>query len=304
MNSLSESVFARMDALQASLASSVPPASSRPLHRPDASSPQPGVTAGESRKFQALGESCRRSGANDSLGQGSRTPRPEYAGPFAASQPQAAPSSARSASFVPPPPPRSEVTPQPSTSRWFPSGPPLPHTHGSRSSSESEASDAESDSSTQDSAFVCLADLIYDACPNSRPLLDDSRPPRCEFEGWFGQPESSAARLLFRVYPCVAEVESEVKAKAASLARRSKPLSSILTSRYGRHAVADMPLYVLPCSEPFFFAVGRFQGRRVEALGFCLLCGDGKARAIVPTTAAVDLQVSLAVVRNLGIVEA
>ena len=34
-----------------------------------------------------------------------------------------------------------------------------------------------------------------------------------------------------------------MKAKAASLARRSKPLSSILTSRYGRHAVADMPLY-------------------------------------------------------------
>ena len=48
VNSLSESLFARMDALQASLASSVPPASSRPLHRPDASSPPPGVTAGES----------------------------------------------------------------------------------------------------------------------------------------------------------------------------------------------------------------------------------------------------------------
>ena len=88
-----------MDALQASLASSVPPASSRPLHRPDVSSPQPGVTAGESRMFQALGESCQRSGVNDSLGQGARTPREEYAGPSAASQPQAAPSSACSASL-------------------------------------------------------------------------------------------------------------------------------------------------------------------------------------------------------------
>ena len=180
---------------------------------------------------------------DDSLGQGSRTPRPEYAGPFAASQPQAAPSSARSASFVPPPPQRSEVPPQPPTSGWFPSGHPPPHSRGSRSSSESEASDAESESSARDSAFARLADLIYDACPNSRLLLDDSRPPRCEFEGWFGQPESSAARPLFRLYPRVAEVESEVKAKAASLARCSKPLSSILTSHYSRHAVADMPLY-------------------------------------------------------------
>ena len=127
-----------------------------------------------------------------SLGQGSRTPRPEYAGPFAASQPQAAPSSARSASFVPPPPQRSEVPPQPPTSGWFPSGPPPPHSRGSWSSSESEASDAESESSSRDSAFARLADLIYDVCPNSRLLLDDSRPPCCEFEGWFGQPEFQA----------------------------------------------------------------------------------------------------------------
>ena len=32
-------------------------------------------------------------------------------------------------------------------------------------------------------------------------------------------------------------------AKAGSLARRSKPLSSILTTRYNRYAVADLPLY-------------------------------------------------------------
>ena len=39
------------------------------------------------------------------------------------------------------------------------------------------------------------------------------------------------------------EVESEVTAKASSLARRSKPLSSILTTHYTRHAVADLPYY-------------------------------------------------------------
>ena len=195
VNTLSESLFARMDALQASLASSIPPSSSRPIHRPDASTPQPGVTAGESRMFQALGEACRRKGENASLGQGARTPRQEYAGPSAASQPHAAPGSAPPpyASLVPPPPPCTEVPPQPSTSGWVHSEPPPPRSRGSRSSSESEASDAESDYAARDSAFARLADLIYEACPNSRPLLEDSRPPRCEFEGWFGQPEASAA---------------------------------------------------------------------------------------------------------------
>ena len=245
VNTLSESLFARMDTLQASLASSIPPSSSRPIHRPDASTPQPGVTAGESRMFQALGEACRRTGENASLGQGARTPRQEYADPSAASQPHAAPGSAPqpSASLVPPPPPRTEVPPQPSTSGWVPSGPPPPRSRGSRSSSESEASDAESDYAARHSAFARLANLIYEVCPNPRPLLDDSRPPRSELEGWFGQSEASGARPRFRLYPRVAEVESEVTAKAGSLARLSKPLSSILTTRYNRHAVADLPLY-------------------------------------------------------------
>ena len=49
--------------------------------------------------------------------------------------------------------------------------------------------------------------------------------------------------LAFDCIPGVGEVESEVTAKASSLARRSKPLSSILTSHYTHHAVADLPYY-------------------------------------------------------------
>ena len=151
-----------MDALQASLASSIPPSSSQPSHRPDASTPQPGVTTGESRMFQAMGESCRKTGMNDSIGQGARTPRREYTDPSAASQPPAAPHSAPppSASFVPPPPPHAEVPPQPSTSGWVPLGPPPPRSRGSWSSSELEASDTESVSAARDSSFARLADLI------------------------------------------------------------------------------------------------------------------------------------------------
>ena len=73
--------------------------------------------------------------------------------------------------------------------------------------------------------------------------MDDSRPPRCEFEGWFGQPGVSASRPRFRLYPRVGEVELEVTAKVSSLVRRSKPLSSILTTPYTRLAVADLPYY-------------------------------------------------------------
>ena len=235
MTTLSESLFARMDALQASLAPSVPQPSSRPSHRPDAGSPQPGVTAGESRMFQALGETSRKFEESVRLDQGVRPPRQEYATPSAASQPRAAPGAA--------PHPSAFVPPQPSTSGWVPSGPQPPRSRGSRSSSESEASKTESEFAARESSSSRLADLIYEVCPHSRLLLDDSCPPRCEFEGWFGQPEVSASRPRFRLYPRVGEVESEVTSKASSLARRPKPLSSILTTHYTRHAVADLPYY-------------------------------------------------------------
>ena len=123
------------------------------------------------------------------------------------------------------------------------SGPPPPCSRGSRSSSESEASETESEVAARNTTSARLADLIYEVCPNSRLLLDDSRPPRCDFEGWFGQPEYSASRPCFRLYPRVGEVESEVTARAEALARRSKPLSQLLPSRFNCHAVADLPLY-------------------------------------------------------------
>ena len=161
--------------------------------------------------FQAMGEASRKTGENISKEQDVRSPRKEFAYPSAASQPrEALCSDPQPSPFVPPPPPCAEVPPQPSTSGWVNSGPPPPRLRGSQSSSESEASDSESVSGSRDSAFARLAELIYEVCPNSRPLLDESRPPQCEFEGWFGQPEASPARPHFRLYPRVAEVESEL----------------------------------------------------------------------------------------------
>ena len=139
----------------------------------------------------------------------------------------------------PQPPPRyGDLPPQPSTSAGGPSVPPPP-----RSSSESEASKAESDVSAKDHASARLADLICEVCPDSVPLTEASHQPRCGFEGWFGQPEPSASRSRFRLYPRVAEAESEVAARVEALAHHSKPLSQIIPSRSRNYAVADRPLF-------------------------------------------------------------
>ena len=163
------------------------------------------------------------------LGQGYRAPASEQLGYASA----------------PPPPPRyGDPPPQPSTSGWVPSGPPPTRAHrDSRTSSELEASDVESDVSFRDFASSRLPDLIYEVCPDSRPLSDTARPPRCSFEAWFGQPESAASKQRFRLYPRVAEVESEVAGRSEALARRTKPLSHIIPTRKRRYAIADDPLF-------------------------------------------------------------
>ena len=122
-----------------------------------------------------------RRGESFSKDQDVRPPRKEFTYPSAASQPREAPrSDPQPSAFVPP---RAEVPPQPSSSGWVPSGPPPPRLRGSRSSSESEANDSESVSGSRDSTFARLAELIYDVCPNSHPLLDEFRPPQCECRG-------------------------------------------------------------------------------------------------------------------------
>ena len=88
-----------------------------------------------------------------------------------------------------------------------------------------------------------MADLIYEVCPDSRPLSDAARPPRCGFEAWFGQPESAASKQRFRLYLRVAEVESEVAARSEALARRTKPLSHIIPTCSCRYAITDDPLF-------------------------------------------------------------
>ena len=161
-----------------------------------------------------------------------------------------------SASQAPPhlPPRYEEPPPRPSTSGWVPSGPPPARSRRDcRSSSELEASEADSSVSIRDPASSRLADLIYEVCPDSRPLLDTTLPPRCGFEVWFGKPEATASKQRFRLYPRVAEVQSEVAARSESLARRTKPLSHIIPSRARQYALADDPVFAssLPVNPSF-----------------------------------------------------
>ena len=262
VTNLAELVHSKLEALTASLCS--PPLtqlSSQPRLGPDVREPQPGVTAGTRRMFQSLGVPGGTPAVplteTPPVGQGVRAPSVEQSGSASAPPPQSAPRAApppSEASVPRPPPPRFEVPPsQPSTSGWVPSGPPPSRSaHDSCTSSESEASDAESDTSVRDSASSRLADLIYEVCLESRPVADAVRPP-CGFETWFGQPESSASRQRFQLYPRVGEVESEVYARAEALARRAKPLSHVLPPRSRLYAVADDPLFAssLPVNPSF-----------------------------------------------------
>ena len=228
--------------------------SCQPRLGPDAGESHPGVTVGESRMFQGEGAP-------------SRTPLvpppgfPPLPHDFRASQPapsrRAPPSSAphaaprASARQAPRPQPPFGAPPQPSTSGWVPPGPPPPR---SRRDS-SEASESESVSSVGDTASARVADLIYEVCPDSRPLFD-ARAPRCGFEAWFGQPEAAASRQRFRMYPRVAEVQEEVAARSEALARRAKPLSRVIPAH--AYAMADDAIFT--SSQPVNSAFAQLVG--------------------------------------------
>ena len=113
--------------------------------------------------------------------------------------------------------------------------------------SEDSDSGSSSASAAPDSSAAQLAELVYDFCPEARPVSDSAPPPCCGFESWFDpSPASSSSRPRYRVYPRVDEVESEVADCAAALHRHSKPLSAVLPRKIHGYAVVDQPLFAAP----------------------------------------------------------
>ena len=235
--------------------------SCQPRLGPDAGEPHPGETVGESRMFQGEGAPSRTPLASQQgfqpLGAFSAPQQAPYGRAPRSSAPRPAQrASSRQAPHAMPP---FGATPQPFTSGWVPPGPPPPRSRHDSSGSESEASESESVSATRDTASARLADLIYEVCPASRPLFD-AKAPRCEFEAWFGQPEASASRQRFRMYPRVAEVLEEVAARSESLAHRSRPLSRVIPARARAYAMADDAIFT--SSQPVNSAFSQLVGSR------------------------------------------
>ena len=114
VNSLAESRSARLDAFMASLFSQSTQLSSQPRLGPDVGVPQPGVTAGESRTFQALGvpngTPVVPPNVGHPFGQGSRAPASEQLGSAPAPPPQSAPGAA--------PPPSVSQAPPTASALW------------------------------------------------------------------------------------------------------------------------------------------------------------------------------------------
>ena len=232
---------------------------------PDAGESRPDQTAGESRMFQGEGAPSRTPlvppYTQYRFIDDFTAPRPEQSRRDRSRSP---PFGARSASshHAPCEPPSFEAPPQPSTSGWVPPSPPPPRSRHDSSGSDSGASGSESVTAPRDSASVRLTELIYKVCPASRPLFDP-KAPRCEFEGWFGQPEASTSSQRFRLYPRVAEVQEEVAARAESLARRSKPLSRMLPARARSFSVADDTIF--SASQPVNSAFAQLTGPKTLA---------------------------------------
>ena len=230
----------------------------QPRLGPDAGESHPGKTAGESRMFQGEGAPSRTPRVppyhDYPLHHDSRAPPPEQSGRAPSrSPPFAAPRA--STRQAPRPPPAFEGPPQPSTSGWVPPGPPPPRSRHDSSGSDSGASESESVTSARASASARLADLIYEVCPESRPLRSEG------FEAWFGQPEAAASKQRFRMYPRVAEVQEEVAARPESLARRSKPLSCVIPTRERAYALADDAVFA--SSKPVNSAFAQLASSRV-----------------------------------------
>ena len=258
VSALSELFTARLAAPQ--VIGEFLPASHAPSQaRLDARCPHPVETSGHHQESQALGGSGREPDAPGSLPYGqaqlggdlrasaalgwaspsassSQAPRQPplspggvFVPPLSAPSP---PGSAPGGSSAHAPPPR------------FSSAPPgTPRDSGS----EDSDSDSSSASAAVDSSAAHLAELVYNFCPEARPVSDSAPPPRCGFESWFDpSPASSSSWPRYHIYPRVAAVESEIADRAAALHRRSKPLSAVLPRKIRRYAVVDQPLFATP----------------------------------------------------------
>ena len=83
---------------------------------------------------------------------------------------------------------------------------------------------------------------VHDQYELSRPLADPAVSPWFEFEDYFvvAEPQSSLRPKLW-IYPCVTELMTASKERAAKCAWESKPLHKVIPMRRRGFPVADEP---------------------------------------------------------------
>ena len=159
---------------------------------------------------------------------------------------------------------------------------------GTPRDSESEDSDSGSSSASAalDSAATQLADLIYDFCPEAKPVSDSAPPPRCGFESWFDPSPtlSLLASLPHLPSGCGGGVRGRrslgcpppaLQTFVGGFATQGPPFCGCGSAAFCGPAACES--VILP-------SCGRC-GRGVQALGLHHVCGDGEAGEVIPMSA-------------------
>ena len=155
---------------------------------------------GDLRASAGLGWASPPASSSQALRQPPLAPGGVFVPPLSAAAPSVAVASYPGPRFAPPPPRFSSAPP----------GTPCD------SGSEDNNSDSSTASAALDSSAAQLAELVYEFCPEARPVSVSVPPPHCGFESWFDpSPALSSSRPCHRVYPRVAAVEPEVADRAA-----------------------------------------------------------------------------------------
>ena len=98
-----------------------------------------------------------------------------------------------------------------------------------------------------DKTLVRLADFIHERYPESHPLSAPQIAQWCGFESLYAVTDPpGSSRPRFHLYPRVADIIQGTRDRASSLARRTKPLTSILPKKRRLQSVADEPEFSSP----------------------------------------------------------
>ena len=122
-----------------------------------------------------------------------------------------------------------------------------PSTPGPAEEEDDNGASVVSNPPVVDKSVARLATFIHDEYLESRPLSAPLLAPRCGFESLYALSEpSESTHPRFRLYPLVDEILADVCDLADTLAKTTKPLSTILPRCRRSHLMADVTDFTAP----------------------------------------------------------